>query len=71
MYGWPGDGGGRRDPSSALAQAMPEAVPAGSGGDLCGIIYWGKMEDGTFWGDGTDHYVGQGAFTDRRWRRRR
>jgi N-methylhydantoinase B len=60
MYGWPAmaavDAIHR-----ALAQALPEAVPAGSGGDLCGIIYWGKLEDGTFWGDGTDHYIGQGA----------
>lgn len=45
----------------ALSQAMPEAVPAGNGGDICGIIYWGKMEDGSFWIDGADHYVGQGA----------
>jgi N-methylhydantoinase B len=45
----------------ALADALPSAVPAGNGGDLCCVMWWGKSEDGTFWGDGTDHYVGQGA----------
>lgn len=60
MYGWPAMAAVDVI-HKALSQAMPEVVPAGNGGDLCGIIYWGKTEDGTFWGDGTDHYVGQGA----------
>lgn len=63
MYGWPAmqavDLVHR-----ALSDAMPEAVPAGNGGDLCGVLWWGKDEDGNFWGDGTDHYVGQGASYD-------
>jgi N-methylhydantoinase B len=45
----------------ALAEAMPEAVPAGSGGDLCAIIWWGQNQDGGLWVNGTDHFAGQGA----------
>jgi N-methylhydantoinase B len=45
----------------ALSEAMPEAVPAANGGDLCAIVYWGTTEDGNFWADAADHYVGQGA----------
>jgi N-methylhydantoinase B len=60
MYGWPAMAAIDLV-HKALSAALPEAVPAGNGGDLCGIIYWGKTEDGAFWGDGTDHYVGQGA----------
>jgi N-methylhydantoinase B len=45
----------------ALSDARPEAVTAGSGGDLCCFIWWGVGADGEFWGDATDHYVGQGA----------
>jgi N-methylhydantoinase B len=63
MYGWPAlqaiDVIHR-----ALADALPTAVPAGNGGDLCGIIWWGTDDHGSFWGDGTDHYVGQGASHD-------
>jgi N-methylhydantoinase B len=45
----------------ALADAMPDAVPAGSGGDLCAIIWWGNGPDGALWVNGTDHFAGQGA----------
>lgn len=45
----------------ALAKAMPDRVPAGSGGDVCGFIMWGRNDDGSYWGDGWDHSVGQGA----------
>ncbi len=45
----------------ALADAMPEAVPAGNGGDLLFIQFWGTTPEGTFWGDGMDHTVGHGA----------
>jgi N-methylhydantoinase B len=46
----------------ALAGAMPDAVPASSGGDLCPIVWWG-VRDGTGepWADGSPHPVGQGA----------
>jgi N-methylhydantoinase B len=45
----------------ALADAMPEAVPAMGGGDLGAVVWWGKEDDGTVWGDVNDHHPGQGA----------
>jgi N-methylhydantoinase B len=46
----------------AVADAMPEAVCACSGGDLCAALWYGVREDtGQFWGDGSPHPVGQGA----------
>jgi N-methylhydantoinase B len=48
----------------ALGQAVPHGVPAGTGGDLCAMVYWGKTEEGAFWTDGADHYIGQGASVD-------
>src|SRR5262249_2689643 len=39
----------------ALADAMPDAVPAGNGGDLGSLLFWGRDEDGAMWGDGWDH----------------
>jgi N-methylhydantoinase B len=47
----------------ALSDAMPEGVPAGSGGDLCAIMWWGRKPDGGFWVDGSDHFAGQGALS--------
>ena len=49
---------------TALSEAMPEAVPAGNGGDHGFISWWGKDADGTLWGDAMDHIVGQGATHD-------
>jgi N-methylhydantoinase B len=48
----------------ALSDAMPGAIPAGSGGDLCVTSWWGVTDDGTFWVDNTDHAVGVGATSD-------
>jgi N-methylhydantoinase B len=48
----------------ALADALPEAVPAGSGGDLGSFLPWRTEDDGTFWADGFDHLMGQGASHD-------
>jgi N-methylhydantoinase B len=48
----------------ALSDAMPEAVPAGSGGDLGAFLPWRTEDDGTFWADGFDHLMGQGASHD-------
>jgi N-methylhydantoinase B len=48
----------------ALADAMPDRVPAGSGGDLCALNWWGTDDDGAFWADGQDHLIGQGAAAD-------
>ena len=47
---------------AALAKAMPQAVPASSGGDLCGLVWWGTREEsGEPWADGSPHPVGQGG----------
>jgi N-methylhydantoinase B len=46
----------------AFAQAQAAAVPAGSGGDICSLVWWGTREDtGAPWADGSPHPVGQGA----------
>ena len=48
----------------ALAEALPEAVPACSGGDICALVWWGVREEtGEPWADGVPHPVGQGAST--------
>lgn len=47
----------------ALAEAMPDAVPASSGGCICACVWWGEREsDGSPWMDGAPHPVGQGAW---------
>lgn len=60
LYGWPAriacDNIHR-----ALSEAMPTAVPAGSGGCLCAFLWWGTTDDGKVWAGGNDHFVGQGA----------
>ena len=46
----------------AISEAMVEAVPACSGGDLAAIVWWGVREaTGEPWADGSPHPVGQGA----------
>jgi N-methylhydantoinase B len=46
----------------ALAAAVPEAVPAGSGGDVTTLIWWGKREEtGEVWSDGSGNPLGHGA----------
>lgn len=46
----------------ALADAMPQAIPASSGGDVCGLVWWGvREESGEAWATGSPHPVGQGA----------
>ncbi|HVO53268.1 MAG TPA: hydantoinase B/oxoprolinase family protein, partial [Solirubrobacterales bacterium] len=45
----------------ALAEVWPGGVPAGSGGDVCAVTWWGEDADGEYWIDGGDHFVGQGA----------
>ena len=46
----------------AVADALPEAVPACSGGDVTTLIWWGKLADtGEAWADGSGNPVGQGA----------
>lgn len=46
----------------ALAEAMPDAVPASSGGCICACVWWGEKDDGSAWMDGAPHPVGQGAW---------
>jgi N-methylhydantoinase B len=63
LYGWAGDHATEAI-HRALFEALPESVPAGSGGDLCGLVLWGKHADGSFWAGGVDHSVGHGATHD-------
>jgi N-methylhydantoinase B len=62
LYGWPAD-----QATEAIHQAMQpvleHSVPAGSGGDLCGVNFWGTR-DGRFWTTAMDHPAGQGATHD-------
>jgi N-methylhydantoinase B len=61
LYGWPAMQA-TEAVLNAVAEAMPEAVCACSGGDLCAALWYGVREDtGEFWGDGSPHPVGQGA----------
>ncbi len=47
---------------NALAAALPELVPAASGGDICALVWWGTREGtGEPWADGAPHPVGLGA----------
>ncbi|MDE0306411.1 MAG: hydantoinase B/oxoprolinase family protein [Albidovulum sp.] len=47
---------------NAISKAMPEAVPACSGGDLAALVWWGVREKtGEPWADGSPHPVGAGA----------
>ena len=46
----------------AVADALPDAVPACSGGDVTTLIWWGLREDtGEAWADGSGNPVGHGA----------
>jgi N-methylhydantoinase B len=45
----------------AMSESLPDRVPASSGGDICGLIFWGRRAGGEFWTGGMDHSVGQGA----------
>ncbi len=61
LYGWPGDQAIEAI-YQAVAQAMPDAVPACSGGDICALVWWGTREKtGEPWTDGAPHPVGQGG----------
>jgi N-methylhydantoinase B len=61
LYGWPAMQS-IEVIYQALSKAMPQAVPAMSGGDICALVWWGEREDsGEPWADGSPHPVGQGA----------
>ncbi len=46
----------------ALAEAIPEKVPASSGGCIVACVWWGTTAAGDSWMDGAPHPVGQGAW---------
>jgi N-methylhydantoinase B len=47
----------------AISVALPNYVPACSGGDLAACVWWGKREaTGEVWVDGAPHPCGQGAW---------
>jgi N-methylhydantoinase B len=61
LYGWIGDQSIEAI-YQAVGQALPTAVPACSGGDICALVWWGTREDtGEPWTDGAPHPIGQGA----------
>ncbi|HEY2651497.1 MAG TPA: hydantoinase B/oxoprolinase family protein [Solirubrobacteraceae bacterium] len=61
LYGWPAMQAIEAI-YQAVAQAMPTAVTACSGGDICSLVWWGNREaTGEPWADGSPHPVGQGA----------
>ncbi len=48
---------------NAISNAMPDAVPACSGGCICSLVAWGQREETRApWADGTPLPVGQGAW---------
>ena len=59
MYGWP-EAQAVDVIHRALGEAVPGLAPAGSGGDFCGVLWWGH-QDGELWSDGADHCSGHGA----------
>jgi len=61
LYGWPAIQA-MEVVYHALSRAIPEAVPACSGGDINGIVWWGVRErTGEPWADGSPHPIGQGG----------
>jgi len=61
LYGWAGDQAIEAI-YQAIAEAMPDAVPASSGGDICALVWWGNREaTGEPWTDGSPHPIGQGG----------
>ena len=61
LYGWPALQA-MDVMYEAISKAMPDAVPACSGGDICGLVWWGERKaNGEPWADGAGHPIGQGA----------
>ena len=61
LYGWPAIQA-IEVVYHALSHVIPEAVPACSGGDINGIVWWGVREGtGEPWADGSPHPIGQGG----------
>src|SRR5581483_4579318 len=61
LYGWPAVQA-MEVVYDAVSRAIPDAVPACSGGDINGIVWWGVREEtGEPWADGSPHPIGQGG----------
>jgi N-methylhydantoinase B len=61
LYGWPADQSIEAI-YEAIARAVPTMVPACSGGDICGLMWWGSREaTGEAWVDGSPHPIGHGG----------
>jgi N-methylhydantoinase B len=61
LYGWP-TFQAMEAIYNAVAKAIPQGVPACSGGCIVALVWWGTSETtGEPWGDGSPHPVGQGA----------
>lgn len=60
LYGWPTMNAVEAI-IKALAESCPDQLPAGSGGDLCGIMRYGFHPSGKMWLEGNIEGVGQGA----------
>lgn len=60
LYGWPTLNAVEAI-TKALAEQVPDKLPAGSGGDLCGILRYGFKANGKMWLEGNIEGVGQGA----------
>ena len=61
LYGWPAMQA-MEAVYQAVAEALPEAVPACSGADIAALVWWGVREEtGEPWADGFPTPVGQGG----------
>src|SRR5205823_14306782 len=61
LYGWPAIQA-MEVIYDAVSRAIPDAVPARSGGDINGIVWWGVREGtGEPWADGSPHPIRQGG----------
>jgi N-methylhydantoinase B len=61
LYGWPAMQA-MEAVYHAVAEAVPEAVPACSGGDIAALVWWGVREKtGEPWADGFPTPIGQGG----------
>jgi N-methylhydantoinase B len=65
LYGWPARQGWEAM-YEAIGRALPDLVPACSGGDNCSLVWWGTREaTGEPWVDGSPHPIGQGGHQER------
>jgi N-methylhydantoinase B len=60
LYGWP-EMNAVEAIIKALGHVFPDKLPAGSGGDLCGVLRYGFDERGKMWYEANIEGVGQGA----------